>query len=64
MAKCCSGTPDNEKKVLEAIKKAGKPVKAGDVAEMTGIDKDEINKIITKLKKPAKSNRRNDACMS
>ena len=40
--------------VLKAMKKAGKPVKAGDVAEATGIDKAEVSKIIALLKKQSK----------
>lgn len=41
----------NEETVLEAMKKAGKPVKAGEIAEDTGLDQKEVSKIITKLKK-------------
>jgi DNA-binding Lrp family transcriptional regulator len=41
---------EREKAVLEAIKKAGKPVRPGDVAKETGIDKNEVSKIIKKLK--------------
>ena len=41
---------EREKVVLEAIKKAGKPVRPGDVAKETGIDKNEVSKIIKKLK--------------
>jgi len=40
-----------ETKVLSAIKKAGKPVKAGEIAEITGISKDEVARAIAKLKK-------------
>jgi hypothetical protein len=36
--------------VLDAIKSAGKPVRPGDVATMTGIDKNELSKIIKTLK--------------
>ena len=36
-------------KVLETIKKAGKPMKAGEVAEAAGIDKREVEKNIKKL---------------
>jgi len=43
-----------EDAVLNAMKKAGKPVKAGDVAEATGIDKAEVSKIIAALKKQSK----------
>ena len=41
----------NEETVLEEMKKAGKPVKSGEIAQMTGIDQKEVSKIITKLKK-------------
>lgn len=43
-----------EDKVLQAMKKAGKPVRPGDVAEMTGLDKDEVSKAINALKKDGK----------
>jgi len=36
------------------MEKAGKPVKAGEVAEMTGIPKDDVAKIIAGLKKQGK----------
>ena len=45
---------DNEKKVLEAMKKAGKPVRPGDVAKDTGIDSKDVSKAITELKKKGK----------
>jgi Mn-dependent DtxR family transcriptional regulator len=45
---------EREKVVLEAIKKAGKPVRPGDVAKETGIDKNEVSKIIKKLKNEGK----------
>ena len=35
-----------ESKILSAIEKAGKPLKAGEVAEMTGLTKDEVAKVI------------------
>ncbi len=44
----------NEELIFNAIKNAGKPVNAGDVAESTGIEKAEVTKIITKLKKRGK----------
>jgi len=37
-------------KVLDAMKAAGKPVKAGDLAEMTGLDKKEVDKAMKVLK--------------
>ena len=40
---------DTKEKVLEAIQKAGKPMKSGDVVEATGIEKKEVDKSIKKL---------------
>ncbi|HEC82677.1 MAG TPA: ArsR family transcriptional regulator [Thermoplasmatales archaeon] len=45
---------EKEEKILEAFKKAGKPLRPGDVAEMTGMDKKEVSKIIKKLKEDGK----------
>jgi len=43
-----------EEKVLEAMNAAGEPVKAGELAEKTGLDKKEVDKAIKKLKKDGK----------
>lgn len=43
-----------EKKVLDAMKKAGKPVKAGDVAKMIGADPKDVSKVMDGLKKSGK----------
>ena len=43
--------PDKEKIVLTSMKDAGKPVRTGEVAEATGLPKDEVSKIIQTLKK-------------
>jgi len=43
-----------EKKVLAAMKKAGKPVRPGEVAKMVGAESKEISKIINGLKKKGK----------
>ena len=40
-----------ENKILEAIKKAGKPVRPGEVADMIGEESKDVSKVITKLKK-------------
>lgn len=40
---------DTKDKVLEAIQKAGKPMKSGEVVEATGIEKKEVDKSIKKL---------------
>jgi Mn-dependent DtxR family transcriptional regulator len=43
-----------EKQVINAMKKAGKPVRPGDVAKMIGADSKEVTKIIGDLKKDGK----------
>jgi len=45
---------DNKNVVLEAMKKAGKPMRPGDIAETTGIDSKEVSKIIKELKEDGK----------
>ncbi len=40
-----------EKDILEAMKKAGKPVRPGEVADMIGVESKEVSKAISKLKK-------------
>ena len=44
----------NEEKVLAAMKKSGDAMRPGDVAELTGLDKKEVSKIINTLKKEDK----------
>lgn len=39
-----------EKAVFDTLAKAGKPLKSGEIAEMTGIDKKIIDKAIKSLK--------------
>ena len=43
-----------EKKILDAMKKAGKPVRPGDVAKMIDADGKEVSKVIKELKKQGK----------
>ncbi len=43
-----------EQKVLDAMKKAGKPVRPGDVAKMLGVEGKEVSKAINSLKKQGK----------
>lgn len=43
-----------EKKVLTAMKKAGKPVRPGEVAKMIGEDGKAVSKVISDLKKQGK----------
>lgn len=45
---------EKEKKVLDAMKKAGRPLRPGDIAEKAAMDKGEVTKIIDKLKKEGK----------
>ena len=45
---------DKKAQVLEAMKKAGKPVRPGDVAKATGLESKEVSKIISELKKEGK----------
>ncbi|MBW2575854.1 MAG: transcriptional regulator [Deltaproteobacteria bacterium] len=40
-----------EKKVLAAMKKAGKPVRPGEVANMIGEESKAVSKIISSMKK-------------
>ena len=43
-----------EKKVLDAMKKAGKPVRQGEVAKMIGEESQAVSKIISSLKNKGK----------
>ena len=43
-----------EKKVLDAMKKAAKPVRPGEVAKMLGEDSKNVSKAINELKKQGK----------
>lgn len=40
----------SKEKVLEAMKKAGKPLKAGEIADAAGLDKKEVDKAMKELK--------------
>ncbi len=37
-------------KVLETMKEAGEPLNAGKIAELSGLDKKDVEKAMTKLK--------------
>jgi len=41
---------DNESKVLSVFKKESRPLSAKEIADLTGVDKKEVDKIIKKLK--------------
>lgn len=43
-----------EKKVLDALKKAGRPMKSGEIAAALGADSKEVTKVINELKKKGK----------
>lgn len=45
---------DNKQAVLEAMRERGKPVRPGEIASQTGIDKKEVSKLISQLKKEGK----------
>jgi len=45
---------DVKAKVLEAMRKAGKPLRPGEIAELAGLDKDEVSKAIKELKQEGK----------
>jgi DNA-binding MarR family transcriptional regulator len=45
---------NKEQMVLTAMENAGKPLRPGEIAELTGIDKNEVSKIINSLKKAGK----------
>lgn len=45
---------EKEQMVLEAMEKAGKPVRPGDIAKIAGLAKDDVSKIIRSLKKKGK----------
>ncbi|WIF95902.1 MarR family transcriptional regulator [Caminicella sporogenes] len=40
--------------VLKTFEEAGKPLKTGEVAEISGLDKNEVSKIIKELKSEEK----------
>lgn len=45
---------ENIQKVFDAMKKAGKALKAGEIAEITGLDKKDVDKAMKELKKEEK----------
>lgn len=45
-----------EAKVLDTLKKAGKPMRPGDIAKELGVDPKEVSKAIDALKKAEKIN--------
>jgi len=45
---------DKERMVLEAMEKAGKPLRPGDIAKMLDLESREVSKIIRSLRKKGK----------
>ncbi|RKY85761.1 transcriptional regulator [candidate division KSB1 bacterium] len=45
---------EKEQIILDAMEKAGKPVRPGDVVKMCGLPKEEVSKAIKELKKEGK----------
>jgi len=45
---------ENIEKVFATIQKAGKPVSAGQIVELSGIDRKEVDKAMKKLKTDGK----------
>lgn len=43
-----------EEKILSTILSAAKPLKAGEIAELSGIDKKQVDKIVKTLKEQEK----------
>ena len=44
---------ETKDQVLQTMREAGMPVSAGDVAKLSGIDRKEVDKAFTQLKKEA-----------
>lgn len=42
---------ETKDKVLSAMRKVGKPMKAGEIAEAAGLDKKDVDKAMAELKK-------------
>ena len=42
---------ETKEKVLQTMKEAGEPLNAGKIAEITGIDRKEVDKAFAELKK-------------
>lgn len=44
----------DEETILQAMKKADKPLRPSDIADLTGLDKDVVSKAMKSLKKEGK----------
>jgi len=45
---------EKEQLALKAMEKAGKPLRPGEIAELAGLTKDQVSKVIKNLKKKGK----------
>ena len=45
---------DNKEAVIKALQDSGKPMRPGEIAEATGIEKEDVSKAIKELKKEEK----------
>lgn len=45
---------DNTEKIIKAFEKSSNPLKSAEIADSTGIDKKEVDKILKKLKQEEK----------
>jgi hypothetical protein len=45
---------DNTSKIIETMAKAGKALKAGELVELSGLSRDEVDKALKQLKKEEK----------
>ncbi|MFX1466092.1 MAG: transcriptional regulator [Promethearchaeota archaeon] len=45
---------DKEQIIIDAMKKANKSVRPGDIAKITGLESKEVSKVIKELKKSGK----------
>lgn len=45
---------DVKAKILQVMKEAGRPLRPGEIAELAGLDKDEVSKAIKTLKEEGK----------
>jgi DNA-binding IscR family transcriptional regulator len=41
---------DNSERIIKAMKMAGKPLKAAEIADLSGLDKKEVDKVMKQLK--------------
>lgn len=47
---------ESKEAIIKAMEKSGKPMKGGEIAEATGVDKKEVDKLLKKLVAEGKIN--------